>query len=502
MAPATASPEMEVDLHGHTTRSVRFRVTALATAIVAVLLLGVAIALLVIQQRSLTAAVDDGLRRRADDLAALVASTVPESLPGSDDDNAAQLVAEDGTVIVASPNLVGGDAMAPDPGEIEIVAERRLSGPEDTFRVLSRSAPSTSGRLIIHVATASDDVADSVAVLRNSLLAIVPLAIGLLAATIWWLVGRALAPVESIRREVTAISETDLDRRVPVPATDDEISRLAVTMNLMLDRLEAGVNRLQRFAADASHELRSPLARMRSEIEVDLANPAESDLMATHRSVLEEAAFLQVLVDDLLYLARADAGRQDLRNEPVDLDDLVLAEAERLQVTTKLAVDVSQVSAGQVVGDRSQLIRAVRNLGENAARHASTEVRLDLGESNGVVRLAVTDDGPGIPPGERERVFERFTRIDEARSRDAGGSGLGLAIVRDVAERHGGTVTIDETYSAGARFVVRLPGSWGSDVRHPLVADKHPEDCADDGNDDRSQNRGPEVVDGEIVGDP
>jgi signal transduction histidine kinase len=449
---------MVVDVINLRTRSVRFQVTALATVIVAVLLCAVAVALLVVQQRSLTAAVDEGLRRRADDLAGVVSETIPDSLSGADDDYAAQLVAGDGSVLVSSPNLVGG-AIADDPGDAEVIAERHLADLDDAFRVLSRSVEASDERIIVHVATAADEISDSVDVLRRSLLVTIPLAVAALAATIWWLVGRSLQPVEAIRREVTEISEADLHRRVPVPDTDDEIGRLASTMNHMLDRLEEGVARIQGFAADASHELRSPLTRMRSELEVDLANAEKSDLAATHRSILEETIALQELVDDLLFLARSDAGRHDAPAAAVDLDDLVLAEAERLQATSLLAIDVGRVSAGQVVGDRAQLARALRNLVDNAARHARTTVSFELQETDSHVLLAVSDDGPGIPPEGHEVVFARFARLDEARSRDRGGSGLGLAIVRDVATRHGGSVFVDGAHEPGARFVVRLPRS-------------------------------------------
>jgi signal transduction histidine kinase len=437
-------------------RSVRFQIAAMAMFIVVVLLASVGLALLIVQQRMLTAALDDGLRRRADDLAVVIGETIPESLPGSDDDDAAQLVATDGSVIVSSPNVAAMGPLAPDPAGVEVIAERDLVEPDDSFRVLSRSVMSPEGRLILHLATASDDVSDSVAVLRNSLLVAIPLAVALLGLAIWWLVGRALEPVAAMTREVTAITETDLDKRVPVPAADDEISQLALTMNLMLDRLEDGVSRLQRFVADASHELRSPLTRIRSELEVDLAHPGGSDLAATHRSVLDETVSLQRLVDDLLYLARTDAGKARIHDEPVDLDDLVMSEVERLR-SSGLAIDASKVSAGQVVGDRIQLARAVRNLIDNAARHAATKVILELGEAGPSVLLAISDDGPGIPQEDLERVFERFARADEGRSRVEGGSGLGLAIVRDVIERHGGTVAVDREYRAGARLVVRLP---------------------------------------------
>jgi signal transduction histidine kinase len=263
--------------------------------------------------------------------------------------------------------------------------------------------------------------------------------------------------VEAIRAEVAAISGSELDRRVPIPPGEDEITSLAATMNEMLDRLERAAERQQRFVADASHELRSPLTRIRSELEVDLADPAGADLEATHRSVLEEAAALELLVDDLLHLARSDAGHQHLQLAAVDLDDLVLREASRLRTETPLTVDTSAVSAAQVQGDRAQLGRVIRNLGDNAARHARSAISVTLGERDGEAVLTISDDGPGIAPTEAPRIFERFTRTDEARSRGVGGTGLGLAIVKDIVERHHGRVTLEDGGGTGACFVVRLP---------------------------------------------
>lgn len=440
-------------------RSVRFRVTAVAVAVIALLLTAVAVALLFAQHRILTAALDDSLRVRADDLEAIAVASVPVALAGSGDDDAAQIVGGDGIVLVSSPNLLSMDAIAPDPGDVETIGNRYVVAPDDEFRVLSRSIQSPDGRAVLHVAVATDDVSDSVAVLRTSLAIAFPLAVVALGAIIWWIAGRALEPVERIRAEVAAIGETDLSRRVPVPATGDEIASLAGTMNGMLDRIERAVSRLQQFTADASHELRSPLTRIRSEIEVDLARPEDADLIATHTSVLEDVVALQEMVDDLLYLARSDAGRQPIGAVSVDLDDLILAEADRLRLVAGHTIDVSRVSGGQVVGDRAQLARAVRNLVDNAIRHAASTVTVEVGEDGSHVLLAVTDDGPGIPPGAGERVFERFTRLDAARSRDEGGSGLGLAIARDVIERHGGRLELDTSYAAGARFLASLPRS-------------------------------------------
>jgi signal transduction histidine kinase len=240
--------------------------------------------------------------------------------------------------------------------------------------------------------------------------------LGALAAVVWWVVGRTLRPVEVANR------------------------------------------RQQRFIADASHELRSPLARMRSELEVDLAHREGSDPWRTHRSVLDEIERLQRLVDDLLQFARTDAAGSPPAASVVDLDDLVLAEAERMRANGRLRVDISALSAAQLVGDPDGLARAIRNLADNAAQHARTTVAFSLAESDGHAVLAVTDDGPGIPPGEAERVFERFTRLDPARQTD-GGAGLGLAIAREIVTRHGGTITVDPERDAGARLVVTLPTS-------------------------------------------
>jgi signal transduction histidine kinase len=226
-------------------------------------------------------------------------------------------------------------------------------------------------------------------------------------------------------------------------------------MNAMLDRLEQAGDRQQRFVADASHELRSPLTRIRAELEVDLAHPGDADLVATHRSVLEEATNLQLLVDDLLHLASSDAGASSQRREVVDLDDIVLREAHRLR-DAGTQVDLSLVSAAQVNGDPIQLAHAVRNLTVNAAHHARSTVTVTLLEREHSAVLTVTDDGPGIPPAQRERVFDRFARLDDARTRATGGSGLGLAITRDIIQQHGGTVNVGGD-GDGACFIVTLP---------------------------------------------
>jgi signal transduction histidine kinase len=326
-------------------------------------------------------------------------------------------------------------------------------------RLLSRDVDGTT----IHVAGNLEDVEESTAVLAVSLLVAVPISAEVLAGIVWWSVGRTLRPVEDIRAQVDQISGTRLDRRVPEPGTHDEIARLAHTMNGMLSRLDESAERQRRFVADASHELRSPLARIRSELDVDMARPASADLGATHRSVLAETVTLQRLVDDLLLLARGDGGALDsARRAPVDLDDLVTRQARRLRAGSALRVDTREVAAAQVLGDDSQLQRAIANLLDNAVRHARSSIAMTLIETlDGQAVLAVVDDGPGIPAEECDVVFQRFTRLDGARHAAHGGAGLGLAIAREIAERHGGTLALDPVHHPGARFVLTLPTQPG-----------------------------------------
>jgi signal transduction histidine kinase len=426
-----------------------------------------AVTLVTVQRRQLIAGADATLEQRADDLTAPLAAgdRLPAQLSEGLREGVAQLVATDGSVIAASPNLAGRPALSAGPGSGRTQLIRTRSGlpvaddDDDEFRILSRRVQTPAGPAVLHLGVSLDDINEGTAVLGSSLAATIPLVVALLTVLVWWLAGRVLAPVEGIRAEVAEIGGTDLHRRVRQPAGDDEVSRLARTMNKMLDRLADAVGRQQRFVADASHELRSPLTRIRTELEVDLASTETADLAATHRSVLEEVVDLQRLVDDLLQLARADAGVAPTRGEPVDLDDLVLREVRRVRAAGRVELDIAGVSGAQVVGDPDQLTRAVRNLVDNAERHAAGRVVLTLAEIGGVAQLTVGNDGSGIPADQRERIFERFGRLDDARTRHAGGAGLGLAITREIVERHGGTIAVDPASQTGARFVVRLPAA-------------------------------------------
>jgi signal transduction histidine kinase len=271
-------------------------------------------------------------------------------------------------------------------------------------------------------------------------------AVALLIGVIAWLaVRRSLRPVEAIRGEVAEIGAHDLSRRVPAPRTGDEIARLAGTMNTMLARLDEAVTRQSRFTSDASHELRTPLASLRTQLEVLLAHPDRLDWRHTCENALLDVTRLQDLVADLVLLGKLDHAGPD-RLEPVALSEVVEAVAAgRAEIEVR--------GAPIVRGHRSRLERLVRNLVDNAERHAASRVVVTVSAVDGQAVLTVTDDGPGVPEADRERVFDRFVRLDDARARDEGGSGLGLAIVADIARAHGGTAEVE----GGSRFVVRLP---------------------------------------------
>ena len=441
--------------------TIRFRITAVATVAVGVVLIVAGLGLALFQRSALTSNVDQNLTQRADDLTALLRSgtTLPDSFVPNTREGFTQLVGPDGVVLVSSPNLAGAPALpldAPSGPADSFQTVTVLAVDDDSFRVLSRRLPDLG---VLHIGADLDVVSEATTALATASLLIIPVVVAALATLVWWLVGRTLQPVEQMRSEVATISSTDLHHRVPRPRTGDEIDRLADTMNEMLTRLEGSVVRQQRFVADASHELRSPLTRLRSQLEVELAETDDPSWTAALQSLLDDVVGMQEVVEDLLYLARADEGHVAVAAQPLDLDDLVIDEARRIQSGGRVDVDLAGVSGAHVMGNPGQLSRAVRNLLDNAARHATARVTVSLEESAETARLTIADDGPGIAPEDYARIFERFSRLDEARSADAGGSGLGLAIARDIVVRHGGTLNLFEANRPGATFELRLPAA-------------------------------------------
>ena len=434
-------------------RTIRARVTAAAVVVTAAVLIGASLLVIAVLRWQLTDNLDENLSQRADTFAAVIGDT-PGSQFAVDEDLLVQVVAGDGSVVTASSNLAGaGPIVGLAPGFSDTDS---IPGRPESFRVLSRPIVIDGEQGYLLVGINRDDVTDPLRLVTRLLAITVPAVVLLLGVLTWWLIGRVLRPVDTMRAQMAEITASNLGGRIPQPETGDEIDRLARTMNETLGRMEDAVRRQQRFVADASHELRSPLTRMRSELEVDLAKPDAADVVATERSLLDETIGLQHLVEDLLQLARSDAASPpDVDLIAVDLDDIVLREVRRLAERGRVTLDTRGVSGAQVSGDPVLLARAVRNLLDNAERHAEQNVTVTLGEQGGRARLTVADDGAGIAAGQRAHVFERFARLDEARTRDAGGTGLGLAITRDIVERHGGTIDLlDEDRTT---FVLELP---------------------------------------------
>ncbi|HKA83998.1 MAG TPA: HAMP domain-containing sensor histidine kinase [Acidimicrobiales bacterium] len=326
---------------------------------------------------------------------------------------------------------------------------------------IARTVDTPSGRLTVTAAAPVDQVARSVDALRERLWIGLPALIALVAAVAWVLVGRALRPVDAMRAEVDEITGSTMHRRVPEPATGDEIGRLARTMNAMLGRLDASATQQRRFVSDASHELRSPVAAIRTSLEVARRRPDRADWPSVADTALAEEARLEALLDDLLLLAAHDENGSDpIRPRPVDLTALAATEALRPR---RVPVEVVRWPADgeplEIAALEDQLAHAVSNLVDNAARYATSAVRITLSCFDDTVRILVDDDGPGIAPADRDRVFERFTRLDDSRARAQGGSGLGLAVVRAIVARHHGEIRIEDSPLGGARFVVELP-AW------------------------------------------
>jgi signal transduction histidine kinase len=446
--------------------SIRVRTTAAAVLVVGVSLILAGVAMVSLLQRSLRDNVRDSALLRAEGIASeLATGTEPDELALGDpdeDEEYVQVLDAGGSVVASSPNVSDQrPVVVVAPGEARAIGPRSPQDVEpldDPFLAVATSSIASGEPLTVIVGRSLEPVSEATRALTPPLAVALPALLVVVGAVTWWVVVRALSPVEAIRAEVETISNKGLHRRVPIPLRRDEIGLLATTMNRMLARLEAGRLRERRFVSDASHELRSPVASIRQHAEVAISHPEGSDIREFAQVVLEEDARLQRLVEDLLLLTRLDEGTLELREEPVDLDDLMFEEAARLRAATELKIDVGAVSAGRVLGDREKLGRLIRNLTENAARHARTTIALSLAERNGEVVLGVDDDGAGIDDAEREHIFDRFVRLDEARDRDSGGSGLGLAIVREVAAFHGGSVTIMDSELGGTEFEVRLPG--------------------------------------------
>ncbi|MEV7842719.1 HAMP domain-containing sensor histidine kinase [Streptomyces cyaneofuscatus] len=357
----------------------------------------------------------------------------------------------------------GGDSARPARGEVSSDdpdfsdGTATVDGKQADYRFAAVEATTPAGlTLTVHAGAPLAAEQEAVNTVRGAMLTGLPLLLAVVAGVTWLVTRRALRPVEGIRREMAAITASeDLARRVPEPGSRDEIAALARTTNETLTALEASVERQRRFVADASHELRSPIASLRTQLEVAEAHPELLDLPGA----VADTVRLQVLAADLLLLARLDAGEKPgaarLEVGALVREEVSQRTGDRIPVTVE--VEAAEDASYEVNGSRGQLARVVGNLLDNAQRHAESLVAVRVAADGAGVRVEVRDDGAGVPEDERERIFERFVRLDDARSRDDGGAGLGLAIARDVATRHGGTLTVHRAPEGGAAFRLQLP---------------------------------------------
>ncbi|MGW6402896.1 ATP-binding protein [Streptomyces sp. NPDC055134] len=482
--------------------SVRARATLGATLVVAVALLAAGASVLLALRSNLTDQASSEAESSARKVAVSIATgTAPNGLDLPDgDDTPVQVVDSDGRLLAAGEDLerisgTGSSAVKPvtpsvddggddDGGDDDGGSDRHggKGGDDDSYAYgeiaddTERSAGSATvdgetrdyrfaalevkktqqGDLTVYAGASLSAEQSAVGTALTVMLIGFPVLLGVVAAVTWLVTRRALRPVEGIRREMSAITASqDLARRVPEPGTHDEVARLARTTNETLAALETSVERQRRFVADASHELRSPIASLRTQLEVGAAHPELLDV----DGAVADTVRLQELAAGLLLLARLDAGE---RPGEARVDLAALAGEELSQRPAGRVAVRTCLEPVEVAGSRSQLARVVGNLLDNAQRHARSRVDIAVRAEGPWAVVEVGDDGAGVPEAERERIFERFVRLDDARARDDGGAGLGLAIARDVAVRHGGALTVRSSPAGGALFELRLPVAPGA----------------------------------------
>ncbi len=446
-------------------RSLRARLTLITSAGLAVALALAALLLASAVRSALVNGLDVSARQGAVEVATLLdQGRLPSPVPVPPDTVTVQVLNAAGRIVDVSP---GADRLVPMLGPAQARAAARtgqaqmLAGPPLGMPAVLRvvAVRTTDGHIVI-AAVSFAQVHESLATLARALFVGTPLLFGLLALAIWLVTGYTLRPIAALRRGAAEVTGTGVPHDLPVPPARDEVRLLAVTLNDMLSRLADAQQRQRDLVSDTAHELRSPIASIRAQLEVALDHPDGLDWAETARDVHADTLRLARLAEDLLLLARLDG--QHLRRAPVDLAALcgsAVAGYAAARVPVKASADV----AGCVVaGDPDALRRLLVNLLDNAVRHAASQVCASVSAVAGWAVLTVTDDGPGIAAADRERVFGRFSRLDNARDRTGEeGAGLGLAIVRSTAEAHGGSASLGDATSDGTgpglRAVVRLP---------------------------------------------
>lgn len=430
----------------------------LATGLLAVALLIAGSTVLLVLNNSLRSSADRATTARAELIADAIST---DGIDGVESD----LFDTTGEIdVVQVVNAAGHVLRASGPGAQQALAEAAPPGTRRTGEDASAADGTeyrtsalglTTPPVTVVVGAAESTIHRVVLTVASLLLVVFPLLLAVLAAAVYYFVGRTLAPVEHIRAEVAEMAARRTVGRVPIPDTDDEIATLAATMNGLLDRISAARDRQLQFVGDASHELRSPLMTIVGLSDLARATGQSIDADTVREVLHPEAVRLQAMVDDLLLLARADEHGLAVRPVDIDLDDLVSAEARRLDALGQFVIDVD-ITPVRIVGDREMLIRAVRNVVDNAAAHARSRIRLSLRDEDGDALIAVTDDGAGVADADKVHVFERFVRLDDSRQRGSG-SGLGLAIVTEIVGAHRGSVVLADAVGGGTVVTVRVP---------------------------------------------
>jgi two-component system OmpR family sensor kinase len=451
---------------------IRLRVAGAFAVAMAIVLAGTSLFLYLRLASHLALALDRQLRLRAQDLTALVQDPRSSLTPAGasrfveSGESYAQLVDSRGRVLQATHTL--GEQSLLTAGELAqarretIYANRRtVPGLDEPSRLLATPVERDGKRLVLLVGNTRQDRAETLASFRDELVIAGPIALILATLAGYLLAGLSLRPVESMRRRAAEISAETADDRLPVPQTRDEVERLGETLNEMLARLESALQRERDFVADAGHELRTPLALVRTELELALRHSGSpEELREAVRRSSEEVERLARLAEDLLLIAGSDRGRVPLRLEPLDPSELLATVTKRFEWRAEEAGRSLHTAAGAAVkveGDRIRLEQALGNLVDNALRHGEGDVRLSAPQVDGVVELHVTDEGPGFPAEFLGDAFERFSRPDRART--GAGAGLGLAIVHAIAEAHAGTAHAANRDGAGADVWIALPGT-------------------------------------------
>ncbi|MDQ0821208.1 MULTISPECIES: cell wall metabolism sensor histidine kinase WalK [unclassified Arthrobacter] len=446
---------------------VRKRSTAAAVAVVAMALVAGGLVLLALLETTLTASTESAARQKTQDVIAQL--VVDQDLEDASEYIKAtgyagqyvQLLDAAGTIIAGSePRAVGQplSGLRPEPGFtlFQRVTSLPNIGNDDDFHVVVTGALVGRDKVFVVVASSVQLQADTVATVARLMLWTAPLLLVVVAVSVWLLVGRSLRQVEKIRGQVARINAERLDGRVDVPPTRDELEALALTMNTMLERLQASDREQRQFVSDASHELRSPLATLSAGVEIAAADPSGSMWLQLKDDLADETARMRYLVDDLLALARTNDGGLTREDADVDLDDVVDQEVRRLRAISRHKV-IADLTPVKITGDARRLAQVLRNVLDNAERHALSRIRISLHASGDWAVVAVDDDGDPIPEKDRERVFERFVRLDESRSREGGGSGLGLAIAAGIMAAHHGSIRATETPAGECRFEMIFP---------------------------------------------